>query len=84
MSNFSYIDSDSNNLQSINETESNNKSTSSPVVSQKEIKKEGSGMFIKFCLIALLFLIFGKLFTPKQKGLKNLILSPQELVKNLN
>ena len=83
MSNFSYIDSDSNNLQSINETESINKSTSSPVVSQKEIKKEDSGMFIKFCLIALLFLIFGKLFTPK-KGLKNLILSPQELVSNLN
>tara|TARA_B100001093_G_C26474990_1_gene862311 strand:- start:240 stop:491 length:252 start_codon:yes stop_codon:yes gene_type:complete len=83
MSNFSYIDSDSNNLESINETESIKKSTSSPVVEQNEVKKS-SGMFIKFCLIALLFLIFGKLFTPKQKGLKNLILSPQELIRNLN
>lgn len=84
MSNFSYIDSDSNNLPSIRESDSVKSSISSQVENKAVIKKRGSGMFIKFCFIALLMIFFGKLLMPKKKGLQNLIFSPQELVKNLN
>tara|TARA_Y100000385_G_C13008057_1_gene600383 strand:- start:549 stop:791 length:243 start_codon:yes stop_codon:yes gene_type:complete len=80
MSNFSYIESDSNESIQVSQTSKSNSIVES-IPKNLEKKEKESGMFFKFCMIALVFLIFGNFFKKKKPSLKNLIFSPQPLIR---
>ena len=81
MSNFSYIDSDSNESNQVSQTPERDSIVESIPKNVEKKSEKDSGMFFKFCLIALVFLIFGNFFKNKKPSLKNLIFSPQPLVR---